>query len=234
MRALGLDGYPKGWVAVALRDGIVESVATFPTLVAAMQTLPGAAAIGIDIPIGLPTDATPRPSDLEARALLGARRSSLFLTPPRQALEAETHAEAIAVCRELGCPAPSAQAYALRTKILEVAPIAAADERILEVHPELAFRMLRGQPLEASKRTWNGQSERHGLLSSLGLEIPAAFPGGESCAPDDVLDAAITAWVAWRYARGTAHALPHNGYVPHRHHRIWYATPEHRMATGRL
>lgn len=225
MLTVGLDGYPRGWVVVALRDGALESVATVPSLAAAMEASPGSAAVGIDIPIGLPTDATPRAADLQARLLLGARRSSLFLTPPRQALEAETHAEAIAICREMGCPAPSAQAYALRAKILEVAPIAAVQERIFEVHPELAFRMLAGRPLASSKRSWNGLAERRDLLASLGLELPSSFPGGEACAPDDVLDAAITAWVAWRYANGTASSLPRDGVVPHRHQRIWYATP---------
>ncbi len=225
MLTLGLDGYPKGWVVVALRDGLLDGLTTVPTLSAALERWPGAAAIGIDIPIGLPTDATPRASDLETRALLGPRRSSLFLTPPRQALEAPTHAEAIAICRELGCPAPSAQAYALRGKIFEVAPIAAAEERIFEVHPELAFRMLAGEPLAASKRSWNGLAQRRELLSSIGLELPRSFPGGGQCAADDVLDAAVTAWVAWHYARGTAHSLPRDGVVPHRHHRIWYASP---------
>lgn len=223
MLTLGLDGYPKGWVAVALRDGALKGVATVPTLSAALEQWPGATAIGIDIPIGLPTDAAPRASDLEARALLGPRRSSLFLTPPRQALEAPTHAEAIAICRAMGCDAPSAQAYALRGKILEVAPIAAANERIFEVHPELAFRMLAGEPLAASKRSWNGLAQRRELLSSIGLELPPSFPGGGACAPDDVLDAAVTAWVAWHHARGTAHSLPRDGALPHRHHRIWYA-----------
>jgi predicted RNase H-like nuclease len=225
MLTLGLDGYPKGWVVVALRDGALDGLSTVPTLSAALDRWPGATALGIDIPIGLPADATPRASDLEARALLGARRSSLFLTPPRPALEAPTHAEAIAICRAIGCPAPSAQAYALRNKILEVAPIAAAEERIFEVHPELAFRMLAGEPLAASKRSWNGLAQRRELLASVGLEIPASFPGGGACAADDVLDAAITAWVAWHYAHGTAQSLPAEGEVPHRHHRIWFASP---------
>lgn len=233
MLALGLDGYPKGWVAVAINDGGLENIATVATLADALTRWPGADAIGIDIPIGLPVDATPRAADLEARALLGVRRSSLFLTPPRRALEAETHAEAIAVCRELGCAAPSAQAFALRAKILEVAPIAASDERIFEVHPELAFRMLAGQPLLASKRSWNGLAERRDLLASIDLELPSSFPGGQACAPDDMLDAAITAWVAWRYAHGTASSLPRDGDVPGRHHRIWYAAPDDQVP-GRL
>ena len=225
MLVLGLDGYPKGWVAVALRDGVLESISTVPNISEALSRWPNATAIGIDIPIGLPTDATSRAADLETRALLGARRGSLFLTPPRQAIEAPNHAEAIAICREMGCPAPSAQAYALRNKILEVAPIAAAEEHIFEVHPELAFRMLAGEPLAASKRSWNGLARRRDLLASVGLDLPPSFPGGGACAPDDVFDAAITAWVAWHYARGAAHSLPRDGAVPHRHHRIWYALP---------
>lgn len=51
----------------------------------------GADAVGIDIPIGLPSTG-PREADLLARQFLGARRHSVFLAPARRALEAWTHA----------------------------------------------------------------------------------------------------------------------------------------------
>ena len=50
--------------------------------------------IAVDIPIGLPDSAEPRAADIEARKLLGKRRSSVFPTPHRAVLEAPTYAKA--------------------------------------------------------------------------------------------------------------------------------------------
>ena len=62
-----------------------------PTISTVTTVIPDALVIAIDIPIGFPT-AGHRPADLTARAVLGARRSSLFLTPSRAVLEAQTRA----------------------------------------------------------------------------------------------------------------------------------------------
>jgi len=79
-----------------------------------------------------------RRADDEARRLLRARPSAVFPAPVREALTAPTCAEANALSRELtGGRGLSRQSYALAPKILEVDPIALADERIFEVHPEL-------------------------------------------------------------------------------------------------
>ena len=51
------------------------------------------AVVAVDMPIGLP-DIERRTAEVEARALLGPRRSSLFWTPPLCVLDADDHAEA--------------------------------------------------------------------------------------------------------------------------------------------
>jgi predicted RNase H-like nuclease len=56
------------------------------------------AAVGVDMPLHLSDDGH-RSCDLEARRHLGAKRSSLFVTPPRAALTAATYEEACAVAR---------------------------------------------------------------------------------------------------------------------------------------
>jgi hypothetical protein len=58
-----------------------------------------AAAVGVDVPIGL-VEAGWREADLDARRLLGNLRSSLFMTPPRAAVRAQTFEAALATCRE--------------------------------------------------------------------------------------------------------------------------------------
>lgn len=224
MLAIGLDGYPRGWVVAAIRDGALDAVSLAPNLQHALDAYPGATSVGIDIPIGLPEPGVPRPADHEARALLGPFASSVFMTPPRAVIEASTHQDAIRLARRLGCPAPSAQAYALRNKILEVAPIAAADPRIFEVHPEVAFHALNDGPLRHRKRTWAGMHERLATLATQGIDPARDVPTTVDAPPDDVLDAVVTAWVAWHHATGRARSLPADQ-PTHPHHRIWYARP---------
>jgi predicted RNase H-like nuclease len=200
VQTLGVDAARGGWIAVALKDGRFADAALerrFPVL---LERFPEAAVIGVDVPIGLPEVGSRRRADVEARAIVGARRASVFFTPPRAAVEAATYTEARNVA-----PGTSAQGWALRASILDVDRV--RDERVREVHPEVSFAVLAGRPLAAAKRTWNGQRERLQLLAGAGIEIPDALDAG-LVAADDVLDAAVAAWTATRIARGEHITLP--------------------------
>jgi predicted RNase H-like nuclease len=90
-----------------------------------------------------------------------------------------------------------------------VADIAASDHRIVEVHPEVSFRALKGEPLRYPKKdSWSGGAERRALLGGAGIFISDELPGGERAAPDDVVDAAAAAWSAMRVAEGKSSTLP--------------------------
>src|SRR2546422_11663063 len=93
---LGVDGCPGGWCAVALEVGEGRPRAagahvyrSFAEILAA-----DAAVICIDIPIGLLDVPGQRRCDVEARRLLGPRRSSVFPPPSRRALAARSYREA--------------------------------------------------------------------------------------------------------------------------------------------
>jgi predicted RNase H-like nuclease len=164
---------------------------------------PDVVAVGVDIPIGLPEVPT-READRAARAFVADRRSSVFPTFPSVVLEAPTYEDAKTRCVARGWPQPSIQSYGMRHRILEIAALAAADERIFEVHPEVSFRELLGQTLPA-KRTAIGASERRLALARDGIDLPdLSYP------LEDVLDAAVAAWSAVRYACGEALPLPDN------------------------
>lgn len=201
MTAVGVDGSPDGWVAVALAaDGTARGVHG-PTLDAIVAQVPEAAGIGVDIPIGLPR-AGPRRADVDARRLLGPRRSSVFLTPVREALEARTHAEASATARRRTGHGVSRQAYGLAGRILEADAWAPrAPVPVWEVHPEVCFAVLLGHPATASKKTWSGMRERLTALEAAGVGL-ADLSGTGRAAPHDVLDAAAVAWSAERLLRG--------------------------------
>ncbi len=179
----GLDAARGGWVAVVTEDGSFIRAFIAPTFRDALAELADAAVIGVDIPIGLPESGA-RAADVAARAFIGPRRSSVFATPTRAAIECPSYAEARRVL-----PSLSAQSYALGTKILDVE--ADLDDRVCEVHPEVSFTALAGRHLRHSKRSWNGQMERRRLLAGAGIELPDELDGGGAAAADDVLDAAV-------------------------------------------
>jgi predicted RNase H-like nuclease len=202
MKALGLDACRGKWLAVALDEGHFDDARLGSDAAALVATWPDVAAIGVDIPIGLPE--TPlREADRAAREFVGERRSSVFATFPSVVLEAPTYDEAKAICVARGWPKPSIQSYGMRHRIFEIARLAAADERVFEVHPEVSFRELLGRT-PSPKKTGLGGSERRLALADAGIDLPDL-----SHPLDDVLDAAATAWSAMRYAHGKARPLPH-------------------------
>ncbi len=88
----------------------------------------------------------------------------------------------------------------MRHRILEADRAAHLDQRLIEVHPEVSFRQLAGRPLE-SKKTMLGQNQRLEALATAGIHL-------DHPVNDDLLDAAVGAWTAGRYAQGQALPLP--------------------------
>jgi predicted RNase H-like nuclease len=201
MKVVGIDACLGRWLAIVLQDGLFSDARLESDVAALVARWPEAVSIGIDIPVGLPK--TPeRDADRAARKFVGERRASVFATFPSCILEAPTYEVAKAMCVARGWPKPSIQSYGMRHRIFEVAPLARADERIFEVHPEVSFRELLGRA-PSSKRTASGVSERYRALEAAGITLPdLPYPF------DDVLDASIAAWSATRFAQGEAVPLP--------------------------
>jgi predicted RNase H-like nuclease len=197
---IGVDAARGGWIAVALVDGRFEDAVLERRFPALLERFGDADMFGVDVPIGLPVVGERRRADVEARGIVGGRRSSVFFTPSREALEAPTYGDARAIA-----PSTSAQGWALRTAILDVARV--DDTRVREVHPEVSFAVLAGTPLAFAKRTWNGQNERLRLLRRAGIKIPNRLDAG-LVPVDDVLDAAVAAWTATRITRGEHVTIP--------------------------
>ena len=194
-----------------LKNGQFVRVFVTPTIETAVGELPDAAAIGIDMPIGLPSAGERRPADLEARTFVDPRRNSVFFTPSAELLEEETAAAANVLAKAQGWPGLAAQSFALKKQILAVQPLAAADERIWEVRPEVSFAAAHGRPPKWPKSTWNGISLRRQILEREGIVLPADLGPGGATDVSDVLDAAIAAIAAWsarRIATGERHSLP--------------------------
>ena len=214
----GVDGCKGGWIRLRVRlpephhspVGLVEATVHSEAfhLVELADPLPLTA---IDIPIGL-AERGPRACDHQARALLGARRSSVFPAPLRPVLAATSYGEANALSRQLQGRGLSLQSFHLLAKIRQVDGLLQQHQALrpllLETHPELCFREWNGGiPLEHGKATPPGRLQRLTLVESL-------FPGEferirptlprRAVADDDLLDAFALLRSAMRRAWGLA------------------------------
>lgn len=207
-------------MAIRFEKHSVTGAASYRNFAQLLSAESEAAIVAVDMPIGLPSAiGWPRAADGAARAFVGRMPTSVFVVPPINVLQAPTHSEAVRQCRDAGIPGVSQQAYALRHKILEVAPYA-SDLRVREVHPEVSFAAMRDSHLRYGKRTWNGYHERRRILAEAGIEVPADFGDLGRASVDDVLDATAAAWTAARISAGIGKYLPADaqGTTP----RIWY------------
>lgn len=220
MRMLaGVDGCKGGFVAALRPEGaaIPPRLVVFPSFSALLAAIPGFTAIAIDMPIGLPEriEGSGRGPEQAVRPLLGARQSSVFSIPVRAAVDAPDYRSACDAAYAGSNPPKkvSKQGFFLFPKIREIDEALRADAalipHIVESHPEVIFRHLKGEPLHHPKKTAEGKAERRALLIGAGYD-PAWLdqPVPPGAAPDDAMDALACLWVAMRHAQGAAQPHP--------------------------
>ena len=162
---------------------------------------PDLAVIAIDMPIGL-SDAGARECDVAARTLLQPHGTRVFPAPPRVALShADDYAAACRASLAATGKSLSKQTWNLLRSIAEVDALA-EDPRLAECHPELAFALMQGHPVDERKKTPEGRARRLDLLRQW---LPHL---GDPAYGDDGLDALACAWSAARITTGAALTLP--------------------------
>ena len=205
----GVDGCRAGWVMVR-RDGSGRFEP--PLVVASPDDLPVTDMIVIDIPIGLPESGR-RGCDLEARAMLGPRRSSVFTGVRRPLLAMGSYEEANAWGKRDG-EGLTRQMWNILPKIREVDDwlTPAGNRTFREGHPELSFTAAAGRPMAHYKKTREGEAER---LAALAGFIDRATvhewldkARGSGAARDDILDALALCRSAARVVLGCHGQLP--------------------------
>lgn len=220
----GIDGCKAGWVAALMDDegsaGPVLCVVPRIGDLFALSDPPEL--IAVDMPIGLPdrTIGSGRGPEQAVRGLLGERQSSVFAIPSRPAVHAIDYWDACRIASETSEPPRkvSKQGFFLFPKIREIDAMLRAEPalqaRIYEVHPELAFRTMRGAPLVHPKKIKGqinpaGMAERQALLIAAGLpaESVAAHPP-RGAAADDALDALAALIVARHIRAGRGRPFP--------------------------
>ncbi len=219
---VGVDGCRAGWVAAYVRpQGSAVQLRIVPAFADVLAAPEVPAIVAVDMPIGLPerTGLGGRAAENAVRPLLGARQSSVFSVPSRDAIYAEDYADACARAFVTSDPPRkvSKQLFNIAPKIREIDGMvrhnAAAAARVFEVHPEVPFwRLNGGQPLTEPKKVKSrpyepGLALRRKLLIAAGLDA-VDTPPPKGAGPDDVLDALACAAVARRLHRGEAMPFP--------------------------
>ncbi|WP_164701663.1 DUF429 domain-containing protein [Modestobacter sp. KNN46-3] len=205
MAVLGVDGWRGKWVG-ALLDGRTVGLQVLDDA-AAVLAVRDVEVVAIDMPIGLSEDGV-RACDVAARDLLrrtGAG-SSVFPAPVRAVLAAADYTQARELSRAAANGrAPSAQTFMLVAAIKDLDDVLGdpPTDRVVEVHPELAFRLGLGGVTDR-KGTARGTVQRLQALRAV-MEVEEALAGAPAGVPlVDALDACAAAWSAQRLAAGTA------------------------------
>lgn len=202
---LGLDGCRGGWAAVriASRDRPV-SIFMAAALEAIKEDILGSERVFIDIPVGLKTQGAPeRDCDVAARKQMASRKASVFRVPVRSAVYAKDYRQALSLQRRHTGSGMSIQSWNIASKIRETDVFLRREKdgrsRVYESHPELCFSILKGSPLDFSKKTGEGISERIRILSNLQPDIEKSIEEALAFWPrsvmriDDVVDACVLA-----------------------------------------
>src|SRR5579885_339509 len=218
----GVDGCREGWVLAvvdaARRIVVLRVLRTFAEVALETQNVSLTLA---DIPIGLPSgeSARERLCDAIARKELGPRASTVFPVPAREAVWADSYAEACRRNEKILGRKLSKQSWGICPKIREVDAVLRIapklQERIRETHPELCFRWLnRGKIIEDPKRSQAGRRIRRELLEQWTTNLETALQQARrahrrrEAAPDDLLDAVAAAVVARLAGEGQVKSVP--------------------------
>jgi predicted RNase H-like nuclease len=201
---LGVDGWRGRWVG-ALLDGRRVTLRVLEDGEAVLA-VPDVELVAIDMPIGLSDDGVRACDVMAAQRLAGLGASgSVFPTPVRAVLATDDYAEARAISRAHTDPprAPSAQAFQL-VKAIRALDDALGDpptDRVVEVHPELAFRAL-SPDVRDRKGSARGTVQRLRALRAV-MDVEDALAAAPAGVPViDALDACAAAWSARRLADG--------------------------------
>jgi predicted RNase H-like nuclease len=212
-----VDGCPAGWLCLVERAGSADLAAhVYTTVRDLLAATHDCEVVAVDIPIGL-TDAGPRRCDVEARRLLGPRRSSVFPAPVRATLDATSYLDACERSAAAHGKRLSRQAFAILDRIRDVDAALRTEpdarERVYEVHPELCFYEWNdARPMPHSKHTSEGFRDRLALVTrDFGPEayqrVRTSVRRGQAT-DDDILDAFAALWTARRICAGQARRVP--------------------------
>lgn len=192
----GIDGCKGGWI-LAETDG-VQFTCTFLDSLSRLNP-PDFETLLIDIPLSFAKNDL-RVSEVEAKKRLGKRRSTLFLTPVKEAVFEKNYQKGLEINRKIAGRGFSKQAFFLFPKIQEALFLKEKSfGNFFESHPELCFLGLSGEVAKYSKKTKEGRAERLELIKKLSLEaFSAIHKTKHKVFEEDLIDAVLLALAAMK------------------------------------
>lgn len=165
------------WLAVAYDEDGYDHAAVFDGVGELWTEYEDdAARIAVDVPIGLETDAAPRPNERAARELLGSRSERVLGAPVREAARKQRYRTAARVHRRKTGAELSRAAFE-RARL-----VAAMDEFLgsidearpvfVEAHPEVCYLAFDGEPMAHDPETAAGYAERMRTLAEFDVDAP--------------------------------------------------------------
>ena len=173
MNVVGVDGCKYGWISINLKENLFWEVKLFSNIEELLDYYKTSDLVLIDMPIGLLNKSkNERICDKKIRRVLGYPRGmSVFGIPSRAAIYCESYSKGNALNKKLMNKGISKQLWGVAAKIKKLDQYLIKNkllrEKIFESHPELAFMMLKGQPMHYNKRKREGYSERLELLKKI-------------------------------------------------------------------
>lgn len=204
MKYLGIDGCKAGWFYVGINENDQYRFGIVSAFNEILQIVDQSVQVLVDIPIGLrERDLKERLCDLEARKILGNRKSSVFPPPSRPALAFSDYKQASQINFQYTGRKLSQQSFAISKKIKEVDDLIINTKmqgKIREMHPEVCFWALNNyQSMNFNKKKVDGLEERKRILKKYFsitnnlIEEARSNYLKKDLATDDILDALIGA-----------------------------------------
>lgn len=196
---IGVDGCRAGWcVDYETSGGVVIDLCDQISTVVAEEKNPEQ--VLIDIPIGLPDIIHPRSVEKVARSVMKKRAATVFETPCREAVYADTYQEALRCHQQYSGKGISIQSWYICPKIREVDTFLQEQSTYVnvlkEAHPELCFYFLQKEPTHLeSKKTREGIEQRLAILEIWKEEVRDIYQSARSSfrkkdvQDDDIIDA---------------------------------------------
>lgn len=212
MKYFGIDGCRKGWFYIRIDENDQYEFDIITSFHKIEQISINASLVLVDIPIGLrEEDTRERLCDLEARKVLGNRRSSVFPPPSRLALASDDYIQASQLNFQCTGRKLSKQSFAIASKIKEVDDFILSTKmqgKFREMHPEVCFWSLNNyHPMQFNKKKNDGYDERKRLLNKYFSNTEKLVEDSrcrflkKDVATDDILDALVGAVTARFYER---------------------------------
>lgn len=205
MNVVGIDGCKYGWIAINLKENLFWEVRLFKKINEVLDFYKASDLVLIDMPLGLPSHGKEeRTCDKTIRKVLGYPRGmSVFGVPYRAAIYCETYNEGNILNKQLMNKGISKQLWGIAPKIRMLDQYLINNEilakKTFESHPELAFMVLKGHPMDHNKRKKEGYCERLELLKKIYPKTEEIIEYSldqflrKEVKKDDILDALVLA-----------------------------------------